>query len=824
MAKTIEIDVVADVKRAVAGLELVNQRLDSLDSQSERTGTSFGRFTEHVRDLAVAQLAVNALSKGFPDLSFGVDAAATKMTLLAAGLTSVVAAGAPVLALGAGLGAAFGTAGAGVLAFVGLVRPAFTAVSAGVTAAAQAQDAYNAALRSGDGEAANKALAAREAALAGLTPVQRMAADATLSLKDALDAQSDAFSLPVVSAYTRGIETLKGLLPEIVAVANPARDALIGIFDRANEGAKSPAFHEFLTFLAGEVGPTITKLGDIAASFGRVLANVWVDAAPVAQTALDVFSELMRMLADSSAGKGLKQFFTDMQPLVPIVGGLILSVVRAVGDLVKAAEPLAGPVLTAFTALGDALQKLFQSKDFNHFVAELGAAFQLIMPLFDTLQAAVGKVLDTLATQFVAALPPVVTAVGDLAKVFSDVLVGVTPLLAPLAKLASALITGLLPAFGGLALAIKNAAVPALDALTQVMPQLTPAIVQVVQALTPILPMLAQVAIALIPLLPPIVQLAAALITLAVEAITPLLPILTQLVTIFVQDLAPGIQHNTDSVGALSTALTEFSQSPVFALLSGTVVATFQAILGSVLIVSELLTGQFSAAWDSYQKTVTGTSNTIRGAVDQAFTAMGKSMGVSGDMMKKAIADAFTNMVQTAEQKTLALILAVTSIGGKIKTALADAGNYLKEAGSKIIQGLIDGIQAKFQAVKDKLNELTQQLPNWKGPANTDAKLLVGAGQLIMQGLVDGLARGERGVMQQLQGTTARISDAFSGAQGSAATALSGFGVNASVAGSGGGRVYSITVEVPPNADLVAVGAATVQAIDAYENAGGRRS
>jgi hypothetical protein len=69
MSKTISIDVVADVQRAVVGLEAVNNRLDRLDKQSDKTGRGFGSFVEHVRDLAVAQVAVNALSKGFPDLS-----------------------------------------------------------------------------------------------------------------------------------------------------------------------------------------------------------------------------------------------------------------------------------------------------------------------------------------------------------------------------------------------------------------------------------------------------------------------------------------------------------------------------------------------------------------------------------------------------------------------------------------------------------------------------------------------------------------------------------------------------------------------------------
>jgi phage-related protein len=826
MSKTISIDVVADVQRAVVGLEAVNNRLDRLDKQSDKTGRGFGSFVEHVRDLAVAQVAVNALSKGFPDLSFGVDAVARKATLLAGAFTAAAAAGAPVLALAGGLSTAFGAAGAGVGAFVALVKPAFSAVATGVQGASAAQDAYNAALAAGDPKAAQAALEARSAALAVLTPAQRTAAEATLSLKDALKAQSDAFALPVLFAYTRGIETVKTLLPDLVALATPARDALIAIFDRANEAARSPEFHAFVQFLAAQVGPTIAKLGDIAFSFGGVLKNVFVAAAPVAQTALDIFVELARTLNQASAGSGLIQFFQQMQPLMASVGDLVATIVKAFGSLVQAALPLAGPVLNAVSALGAALGKLFQSNDFATFVQNLGSIFKQLVPVFDQLAQVVGKVFSALSGQLAQVLPDLIPVIEDFAKVFGDVLVGLSPLLGPIAKLVDALVKDLLPVIGQLVPVIKQALVPVIDSLAQIVPQLAPSFVQVVQAITPLLPQIVQLVQAVLPLVPGIVQLAAALIDLAVKALVPLMPYIIQFVQMLVQQLIPAIQTNAQNVQWLADKFTEFSQSPVFKTLADAVSFNLTIILGVLTAVSQALTGDWKGAWETAKQTVIDAVGIIKQSVHDNFDAVNEKVRGAMVDLRQRVDDAFNAMVNAVTQRVGQVVSAVQQIPDKIKGALADAGEYLKDAGKKIIDGLVKGIQDSSPLVKGALGAITASIPQWKGPPSTDAKLLYDAGQLIMKGLVDGLDKGETGVMKQLQGTSQRIANAFDGTSATLTTSLSGFGSNVSVAGAGGGgggNVYQITVEASPTSDLVSIGRACVEAIDAYETVGGRR-
>ena len=89
-----------------------------------------------------------------------------------------------------------------------------------------------------------------------------------------------------------------------------------------------------------------------------------------------------------------------------------------------------------------------------------------------------------------------------------------------------------------------------------------------------------------------------------------------------------------------------------------------------------------------------------------------------------------------------------------IKDVFVGAGSWLLDAGRKIIDGLLDGIKGAFNRVKDKLGELTSLLPDWKGPAQRDARILRPAGRKIIEGLDDGLADREPMIEKRLKRLT----------------------------------------------------------------------
>ena len=62
-----------------------------------------------------------------------------------------------------------------------------------------------------------------------------------------------------------------------------------------------------------------------------------------------------------------------------------------------------------------------------------------------------------------------------------------------------------------------------------------------------------------------------------------------------------------------------------------------------------------------------------------------------------------------------------------------------QSADPDVVQENLDGIEAMWQKVKDKLSGLTDLIPDWKGPPGVDKRLLTPAGRMIMDGLMDGI-------------------------------------------------------------------------------------
>jgi phage-related protein len=196
------------------------------------------------------------------------------------------------------------------------------------------------------------------------------------------------------------------------------------------------------------------------------------------------------------------------------------------------------------------------------------------------------------------------------------------------------------------------------------------------------------------------------------------------------------------------------------------------------------------------------------------------------------VTDAWQAMKVTVKTGVGDVYKRIAGIPGAIGKVFKDAGTWLADAGRRIIQGLLGGLDYMIQFVQAKLQWLTDMLPYWKGPAQRDAKLLFNAGQLIMQSLVDGFDKGEDGVKRQLQNTTKLIAKSFDSVSSpvlspsvrlSASGAVPVGGSSFGSGSSGGVATVNVTVNVPVGADPIATGRAIQKTLDAYYAAGGRR-
>lgn len=121
------------------------------------------------------------------------------------------------------------------------------------------------------------------------------------------------------------------------------------------------------------------------------------------------------------------------------------------------------------------------------------------------------------------------------------------------------------------------------------------------------------------------------------------------------------------------------------------------------------------------------------------------------------IGTALFNAGRKAVEFGQTVLSAIRAIPG----AVGNLGHVLYNAGVQLIQGLINGITDKVRDLKAKLGEVTSIIPDWKGPAARDRKLLTPAGRMIMQGLIAGIDGETQALKRTLGSVTGTIESAL---------------------------------------------------------------
>ncbi|MFJ6019778.1 phage tail tape measure protein [Nocardiopsis alba] len=179
------------------------------------------------------------------------------------------------------------------------------------------------------------------------------------------------------------------------------------------------------------------------------------------------------------------------------------------------------------------------------------------------------------------------------------------------------------------------------------------------------------------------------------------------------------------------------------------------------------ITGFFVSIWDSIVAFVSATWAKITGffqsgmdkgkAIVQAGVAIVLAHIAFLKSIPERIRQFFTQAATAAQQKVTTLVGHVKAIPGKIRSAIGNAGNILKQAGKNIIQGLISGVTGMIGKLRDKFSQITNMIPDWKGPMRVDARLLTPTGEAIMGGLDDGIDNGLPRLRKTLSGVTREI-------------------------------------------------------------------
>lgn len=202
-------------------------------------------------------------------------------------------------------------------------------------------------------------------------------------------------------------------------------------------------------------------------------------------------------------------------------------------------------------------------------------------------------------------------------------------------------------------------------------------------------------------------------------------------------------------------------------------VEAFGNVQQFIMSIPERIRGWLSGAGGALKERGAAFIQGLRDGVVERFNAVMDFIRSIPERIRAALSAAGSWLLETGRRIIDGLRNGVTnawntvmgflrSIPGIVMGAFAGAGSWLLSAGRRIIDGLVSGISSAIGRIKDILGRVTNLIPDWKGPADVDSKLLVKNGELIMQGLNDGLQSGFQGTQKLLNGMTNDLSTAFS--------------------------------------------------------------
>ena len=452
------------------------------------------------------------------------------------------------------------------------------------------------------------------------------------------------------------------------------------------------------------LGPQIRDALTLAANGFAPLGGILAAVAPLLGTAAQATASVL-VPALAAVQPVVAALVPPLQAVAVLLGSTLANAIAGsvgpgLASLARAAAPLIGQFGTILVnALSLAAQWFGQLAGqaaglLPVFGGALLGVLSSALQAFSALGGAVGTVLLSTLQALQPTLPVITSAVGQLAVVIGTALAAATPTLVQVGQQLAA------------------AAGVILSGLLPVVPPLADALLGLVNAALGLLPPLLQLVSAL---LPGAVALVAALVPIVVQA-AGVLAALVQAATPFVVFLADQLSPQIQAFGLIV--------SDVFAAVAAVIAGALEVVKGVIHLALALITGDWSGAWSALGEIVHGVVGALAGVLSAGL-------------------DIALNVLR--------------GLGHLILSALAGLPDILVQPGRDLINGLLKGIEAGFQWVKDKLHDLTDWIAQWKGPPARDAVLLTANGRLIMRSLVDGLDDGTPQVHDYLNDLTRSI-------------------------------------------------------------------
>lgn len=532
---------------------------------------------------------------------------------------------------------------------------------------------------------------------------------------------------PIIQAL---ITTLGGILPALTPLLTAIGPAITGVIN-----ALGPAIQALLPGITAVVNAIVSGLSAITSS-----------------GALDAI------------GTAFGAVLTAVAPLIPVIAQLVASVAGALAPAITVLANALAPVISAIAgALAPILPPL---------VAVFGQLLTAVTPLINILGSALADVVTALApilTTLATALGTIATAVApliaQLVEGFAPVIQAIAPLITRLVDAITPLITQLvasllpvLPPIIDAFLAIFNAVVPLIDPIIGLVEALAPLVAIVIEALAPIIELAAEILKWLslnvvVPVIETIVEVLSGIITMVTDVINA--------VTGFARDVK---KFFDDAKNAAVQAV---------ALLVSKVVAFFtdldDKVVRAVAMLVIAVRDKFNEVKDAVVQRVRElVADAVRfftelpGKVRSALSSFASTVGAVASNAAREFGRRIGELVSDAVQR-------VRELPGKARSALGNLGSYLYSAGQDLIRGMINGVKAMAGniagAAKDVVAGAVNSAKNFLG-ISSPSKVFREIGIFVGQGLVRGLTASEQSVKDTADKLVELIVKAFKGKRG----------------------------------------------------------
>ena len=616
-----------------------------------------------------------------------------------AGLGSIATGVGPaaITAVG-GLAAAFATAGLAAKAFQMAAGPQMADVAEAANLAEEAQKA----LAEGAEDAAEKQKAYKDA-LAQMPPATRAMAKEFVGLKNDHKKWSDSLSSSTMPVFTKGLQVLRRLMPLLTPFVKEAAKAFESFVDEIDRGTKGKGLEKTASSLAKLAGQNLKSLlfglKNIAVGFGGIIKAFM----PFSSTMSGGFEESTAAFAKWGQGLSKSEGFADFVALARQGAETLGMLAKAALKLLVALAPLIGIASVVALTLARIINALPPSV-----LAVLAGAIAAVvigLKLFRVGAAAVAlgsKVIQAELTKQIALwLKTKVQAAASMVRIAAAATLNAAKTAAAWAAAAArATATWLATMIRVAAVTVARFVMMAARA--------------VIWAAT----MAAQWLIAMGPI---------GWIIIAVIALVAL------------------IIANWDKIKAWTLAIWNWIWAKIQAI--GQWLLDFfmnWTIVGLVIKHWTSIKEKTVAAWNAIVSWVKG----IPGKLLSFFL----NWTIVGQVIKH-----WSQIKSGTVSKAAELVAFVRSIPGRITRALGNLGSLLRNAGVRLIRGFLNGINSMVGALRSRLSSITDMLPDWKGPARVDARILTPAGESLIGGFMRGIDAQVPVLRRQLQGVTSDL-------------------------------------------------------------------